>query len=449
MVALHEAAARPRNVFTRHDLHHDTVIDCDVVVVGSGAGGAPIAAELAEAGFDVVVLEEGAYYQTRDFTADTSQMVRQLYRDGGATIAIGNPPIMFQEGRAVGGSTVINGGMSWRTPDDILARWRDEAGLADLTPAQLEPYYERVERRIHVAPMDEDAIGNDNWLLKKGADAMGWKEQYAPESAWLARLSLLVGVGLVAYSVRFQFFGDPQFLNYVFDEMFTYGLDIGPRGAHGVQRSGLNYVLCENAAILFTASLVASTLLAASSIAGERARGTWPGLLGTPLKRREILRAKMWGAVRPVRVLLGLMLLFYITSMAATALHPLGFVMVVTVIAVFLWLAVAMGVWVSARSNNATQAIGRTVLLLVAFDLAPVAAVSPFLGPRSIAISMPVFLMYLPISRMQFRNISQVFSAQPSATLPFLLLLVIVLAHALGAWLLTRAAARRIERDEG
>ena len=168
-------AVKPNNVFTRHDLHHDTVIDCDVVIVGSGAGGAPMAAELAEAGFDVVVLEEGGYHQTRDFTANTSQMVRELYRDGGATIAIGNPPIMFQEGRAVGGSTVINGGMSWRTPDDILARWRDEAGLDDLTPKQLEPYYERVERRIHVAPMDEDAIGNDNWLLKKGADAKGWK----------------------------------------------------------------------------------------------------------------------------------------------------------------------------------------------------------------------------------------------------------------------------------
>ena len=51
----------------------------DVVVVGSGAGGAPIAAELAEAGFDVIVLEEGRYYTTRDFTADSSAMVRQLY----------------------------------------------------------------------------------------------------------------------------------------------------------------------------------------------------------------------------------------------------------------------------------------------------------------------------------------------------------------------------------
>src|SRR5699024_362128 len=64
--------SRPSGVYTRHDIHGDTVIDSDVVVIGSGAGGATIAAELAEAGFDVVVVEEGSYYQTRDFTADSS-----------------------------------------------------------------------------------------------------------------------------------------------------------------------------------------------------------------------------------------------------------------------------------------------------------------------------------------------------------------------------------------
>jgi choline dehydrogenase-like flavoprotein len=84
---------------------------------------------------------------------------------------------MFQEGRAVGGSTVINGGMSWRTPDDILERWRNEAGL-DVDAKSLDEYFKRVEKRIHVAQNDEAAIGKDNWLLKKGADAMGWK--YVP-----------------------------------------------------------------------------------------------------------------------------------------------------------------------------------------------------------------------------------------------------------------------------
>ena len=169
--ALHEGKA-PKGVFTRHDIHGDTVLDADIVIVGSGAGGATMAAELAEAGFEVIVLEEGSYYGTRDFTANTSAMVRQLYREGGATMAIGRPPILYQEGRAVGGSTVINGGMSWRTPEKILDRW-EALGVA--SAKEMEPYFERVERRIHVAPMDAEAIGNDNKLLKKGADAKGWK----------------------------------------------------------------------------------------------------------------------------------------------------------------------------------------------------------------------------------------------------------------------------------
>ncbi len=166
---------RPSGVYTRDDLHGDTVLDADVVIVGSGAGGATLAAELAEGGLDVVVLEEGRYYSTRDFTADASAMVRQLYRDGGATMAIGDPPVLYQEGRAVGGSTVINGGMSWRTPEKILDRWWREAGLDQIRAKEMEPWFERVERRIHVRGQDHDSIGVDNQLLKKGADAKGWK----------------------------------------------------------------------------------------------------------------------------------------------------------------------------------------------------------------------------------------------------------------------------------
>jgi choline dehydrogenase-like flavoprotein len=171
--ALHPGTP-PGNVMTRDHHRGDSVVDADVVVIGSGAGGATVAAELAEAGFDVAVVEDGSYYQTRDFTADTSAMTRQLYRNGGVTMAIGSPPIMYQEGRAVGGSTVINGGMSWRTPDKVLARWDRELGITGIA-RDLEPYFERVERRIHVAPMDPEVIGNDNRLLKKGADAKGWK----------------------------------------------------------------------------------------------------------------------------------------------------------------------------------------------------------------------------------------------------------------------------------
>lgn len=177
MVALRDpfrAEARPANVFTRDDLAGDTVLGCDVVIVGSGAGGATAAAELAEAGLDVVILEEGRYYTTRDFTADASAMVRALYRDGGATMAIGRPPVMYQEGRTVGGSTVINGGMSWRTPEPILERWVRDDGLDGLDAASMEPYFDRVERRIHVRPQGADSIGRDNELLRMGAEKKGW-----------------------------------------------------------------------------------------------------------------------------------------------------------------------------------------------------------------------------------------------------------------------------------
>jgi choline dehydrogenase-like flavoprotein len=162
-------------VLTREDLRADQVIGCDVCIVGSGAGGATVAAELAEAGLDVVVLEEGRYFATSDFTADAAAATRNLYRGGGATAAIGSPPVLYQEGRAVGGSTVINGGMSWRTPEAILDRWRTDDGLEHIDAESMAPYFERVERRIHVAHQDPESIGRDQHILKRGADLKGWK----------------------------------------------------------------------------------------------------------------------------------------------------------------------------------------------------------------------------------------------------------------------------------
>jgi len=173
--AEHSAAAPPPGVFTREDIHRDVSLGCDVVIVGSGAGGATAAAELAEAGMDVIVVEEGGYHGTTDFRPRAFEMVRTLYRDGGASAALGSPPILFQEGCTVGGSSVINGGMSWRTPEHILARWQREHGLAGMSAAALEPYFERVERRTHVAHQDPETIGVDAEVLRRGADAKGWR----------------------------------------------------------------------------------------------------------------------------------------------------------------------------------------------------------------------------------------------------------------------------------
>lgn len=168
-------SARPNNVWGRDEILKDTEISCDVVIVGSGAGGATMAAELAEEGVDVVVLEEGSWYETKDFTTKTLEMTRKIYRDSGASATLGKPPVMFQEGCLVGGSSVLNGAMSWRTPEHILERWHREDHLHKIRPEDMEPFFARVEDRINVAFQDPESIGRDNALLKEGADKKKWK----------------------------------------------------------------------------------------------------------------------------------------------------------------------------------------------------------------------------------------------------------------------------------
>lgn len=152
-----------------------TIIETEVVVIGTGAGGGAFAAELAEAGVEVVMLEEGGYFRTQDFNTDASETIRKLYRNAGAMLALGKPNVFFAEGRCVGGSTVVNAGISWRTPERILKRWAWEVGLDEITPEAMTPYFEKVEERVHVAPQDELTYGADSWLLKDGAERLGYR----------------------------------------------------------------------------------------------------------------------------------------------------------------------------------------------------------------------------------------------------------------------------------
>ncbi len=148
-------------------------MDCDVVIVGSGAGGATMAVELAEAGVDVVVIEEGGYHPTESFSADSMRALRTLYRDGGGGMAVGRPSVVFAEGRCVGGSTVVNGGMSWRTPERVLERW-SAAGVLGLREREMETWFAKAEARHAVGLQDPETIGRDSELMRAGAVAKGW-----------------------------------------------------------------------------------------------------------------------------------------------------------------------------------------------------------------------------------------------------------------------------------
>ncbi len=159
---------------TSTKVEYDQVLDCDVVVVGSGAGGATTAAALAEQGVDVVMLEEGPLRRTGDFHTRVGESLRTLYRDAGASTTLGSPTVVFSEGRCVGGSTVINGGMCFRPPDRVLTSWSEEHAVIDAASDRLAPYFERAERALNVATQDPASIGRDQHLFRQGAERLGW-----------------------------------------------------------------------------------------------------------------------------------------------------------------------------------------------------------------------------------------------------------------------------------
>ena len=155
-----------------------SVVRCDVCVIGTGAGGAPVAKELAEGGMSVVMLEEGKRFTTDDFTARPREMSTILYRDAGQTVTVGNTPIVLPLGRGVGGTTMINSGTCFRTPESVLAMWGERFGLDGLGPEELDPYFRRVERELNVAQVPEDLAGRNALVVKRGADALGWSGDF-------------------------------------------------------------------------------------------------------------------------------------------------------------------------------------------------------------------------------------------------------------------------------
>ena len=161
-------------LITQDEVAGDLSVECGAVIVGSGAGGATMAAELAEAGVDVVVVEEGGYHPTESFGAQSVRALRTLYRDGFGGMTVGRPSVLFAEGRCVGGSTVVNGGMSWRTPGQVLERWAVQEGVVGIGERDMEPYFDRAEARHSVGLQDPETIGRDSELLKAGAEAQGW-----------------------------------------------------------------------------------------------------------------------------------------------------------------------------------------------------------------------------------------------------------------------------------
>jgi choline dehydrogenase-like flavoprotein len=141
--------------------------------VGTGAGGAVVAKELAQRGHAVVLLEEGAHRGRADFDGRSISGLQRFYRGKSLLGTVGNVFIPLPMGRLVGGSTAINTATCWRTPERVLARWVSAFGLAELAPERMAPYFERVERTLEIAPPDARYLGGAARVIARGADRLG------------------------------------------------------------------------------------------------------------------------------------------------------------------------------------------------------------------------------------------------------------------------------------
>jgi choline dehydrogenase-like flavoprotein len=146
-------------------------VQCDVVIVGSGAGAGITAELLSKAGLDVVIVEEGPLKSSTDFNQLESEAYTQLYQESAAR-KTRDKAVTILQGRCVGGSTTVNWTSSFRTPEATLAHWKQQLGLADYTTELLAPWFVQAERRLSIAAWSMPPNQN-NELLRSGATAIG------------------------------------------------------------------------------------------------------------------------------------------------------------------------------------------------------------------------------------------------------------------------------------
>jgi choline dehydrogenase-like flavoprotein len=149
--------------------------DADVVIVGTGAGGAVAAYELTLAGHSVIMVEEGGPYSREDFAGrPLLERIDRAYRDHGLTFTTGNVTISLPLGKAVGGTTVVNSGTCFRAPEWILESWTREHGVKDTDAETMDPYFSQVEEILNVTPVPDEVLGNNGAMMRDGAAGLGW-----------------------------------------------------------------------------------------------------------------------------------------------------------------------------------------------------------------------------------------------------------------------------------
>ena len=179
-VSPHTSHATPKPIRTV-TVAGDVELTADVVVIGSGAGGSVVAAELAAAGSEVVVLEMGDYLNEEDFNGMEAEMTPRLFLRRGL-LSTSDLGMVVLAGSCLGGGTVVNWSDSLRTPADVLDEWEHQYGLEGLTGAAHQEAFAKVERRMNVNL--QDSVPNENnAALQRGCEALGYHWDPIPRNA--------------------------------------------------------------------------------------------------------------------------------------------------------------------------------------------------------------------------------------------------------------------------
>lgn len=147
-------------------------LTAEICIVGSGPGGATAAWELARAGRDVLVLEEGGDYPGPRLTQRDAEMYDQLYADRGGRSTI-DLAISVLQGRVLGGGSVINACDVVPIPDEVARRWQKRDGLSDFAPEALAPFRDLALADLAASRPEERDLNRNNRLMLDGARALG------------------------------------------------------------------------------------------------------------------------------------------------------------------------------------------------------------------------------------------------------------------------------------
>lgn len=168
------AAPSLHGISSGASLAADALLRADVCVMGSGAGGSVAAARLAEAGFDVVLLEEGGHYTAADFDDDEGRLAPLLYADGAAR-ATDDLSMILLQGRCIGGGGTVNWLMTLRPQPWVMHEWEREHGIELLSDRMLSPALAFMEEAIHARPVPDDAHSPSNRVILDGCARLGWQ----------------------------------------------------------------------------------------------------------------------------------------------------------------------------------------------------------------------------------------------------------------------------------